>query len=108
MGSIAAEGTRKMYLRAVQSASDFANNYADGCVYFNSNSGITGTAYPVGTATNPVNNFADAKAILLANKLTKLIISSGLNIAEDCFNGLEIEARPRNYIWIYDICCCFN
>jgi len=48
--------------------------YSNDTVYFDSIGGEAGTAYPVGTATRPVNNEANLRAILIARDLRKVVL----------------------------------
>jgi hypothetical protein len=46
-------------------------------VYVNVLEGVAGTAAGIGTATNPVNNFVDAQAIMLSKGINKVIFTGG-------------------------------
>lgn len=54
--------------------------FVDGHVHIDVSNGEIGTAYPIGTASRPVNNFSDAKIIADANFIKEFHIDGTLNI----------------------------
>lgn len=63
-------------------------------IYIDTSSGTTGTKYPNGTASYPVNNLADAKAISLQRNITNILVKGTLiigpadNIDNFLFKGI--------------------
>ena len=60
-------------------------------VYFDEILGSAGTALPIGTATSPVNNLADALTIMTARKLKKLYLAGTGAHAITLTNGINIQ-----------------
>jgi len=56
-------------------------NFPEDEVYIDVDNGEIGTAYPIGTPSRPVNNFADAKTIADANFLKAFHVVGSLNIS---------------------------
>jgi hypothetical protein len=54
-----------------------------GAVHIDTASGIAGTAFPIGTFTNPVNNVADAKAIADENNLKSYDLNGTIVLTEN-------------------------
>lgn len=52
----------------------------EGQVHVSQNNGLAGTAYPLGTANNPVNNIADAVTIANTNGIQELHIDEDITI----------------------------
>lgn len=68
--------------------------YPDGCIWYDENSGITGTTYPYGTPEYPVNSEADAKTLCVNNKIKKIHIS-GEFIVPALMSGYEFHGGGR-------------
>lgn len=68
--------------------------YPDGAIWYDENSGITGTTYPYGTPEYPVNSEADAKTLCVNNKIKKIHIS-GEFIVPSLMNGYEFHGGGR-------------
>ncbi|MDD5486242.1 MAG: hypothetical protein PHW65_01620 [Dehalococcoidales bacterium] len=68
--------------------------YPDGAVFYDEFSGITGTAYPYGTPEYPVNSEADALAIAIANKLTRIRITGSFTVP-DTMEGYAFIGEGR-------------
>lgn len=66
----------------------------EGAVHIDVGSGISGTAYPKGTARQPVDNLADALVIAAARGLQRLLFESDYTfLSGDSVNLYEIEGR---------------
>lgn len=68
--------------------------YPDGCIWYDENSGITGTTYPYGTPEYPVNSEADAKTLCTSNKIKKIHIA-GEFIVPSVMNSYEFHGGGR-------------
>lgn len=62
-------------------------------IHINTNSGFTGTSYPVGTAKYPVNNLTDAKEIAEANNIYMFHVHSDLTISLNMSGGYVFEGH---------------
>ena len=60
-------------------------------VYFDEILGAAGTKYPVGLATNPVNNLADALSIMTLRNLNKLYLAGTGAHAITLTDGINIQ-----------------
>jgi hypothetical protein len=69
------------------------SSFGDQRVWIDVNNGLSGTLYPRGTTADPVNNLADAQAIITQRGLPKRLHLLGtLNvIASDNISGYDIE-----------------
>ena len=64
-------------------------------VYFDSVNGEAGTAWPIGTAGRPVDNLADAKTIMTANKTPKLqLVGDTGSITFNTNTTIELVGNP--------------
>jgi hypothetical protein len=85
-----------------------AKRFPDGCVYLNTASGITGTDYPKGEATNPVDNPTDAIAIAIANKLSiikangSFILSTDLTVNDYNIRIIGNDKYASTYVTLSD------
>jgi len=62
----------------------------DGMVYINADTGVAGTAYPIGTLAQPSNNLADAITIASGYNIHKLILQDDLTLTMP-LNGFHIK-----------------
>lgn len=71
-------------------------SFVEGSVYVDVNNGSAGTAYPLGTSANPVNNIADAVAIGNVEGIHHIKVAEDVTIlATDNVDGYIIEgAHP--------------
>jgi hypothetical protein len=70
----------------------------DGAVYIYLTTGTTGTAWPQGTASHPVNNLADALAIAVAQGLDTLHIRGSFTLqATDVVSGYTLEGDGATF-----------
>ncbi len=73
--------------------------FADGAVWVDLTNGIAGTAWPLGTIGNPVNNINDAKTIADANKLKRFTITAETAdtiTLTQAFAGFDFVGRGHN------------
>ena len=77
-------------LLAVKTQTDTISAKQDG-VYFDELLGSAGTALPIGTATSPVTNLADALTIMTARKLNKLYLAGTGAHAITLTDGVNIQ-----------------
>lgn len=61
-------------------------------VYLDVDQGVAGTAFPLGTVGDPVNNIADALAIATENGLNRIVVSGQFVMTED-LTDLTIVSR---------------
>ena len=74
-----------------------SQRFADGCVYLKSDSGLSGTSYPNGTANSPVNNLSDALSIASANDsgtIKVVFTGAALSVSTDL---VAVKFIGRNY-----------
>jgi len=61
-------------------------------IYYDSVSGVAGTAWPIGTPLMPVNNYADLKTIVTARKVSKVNVTGHLTFTSNWLTD-------KNYIF---------
>lgn len=121
-------------LNSIQTDAEEGN--FNGCVHVSQNYGSPGTAYPLGTATHPVDNLADAITIAQARNLCRICVEgshtlvgsiagyclkgctgtsgraklnlNGQNIDNCCFSHLIIEGTCNGYAQYEDSCALQN
>jgi hypothetical protein len=76
--------------------------FKEASVWLASQSGNSGTTFPVGTPGTPVDNLTDAKAIAIANGLTRMVVQPGTGFpyflpAID-LTGFEFVSQPTNNV----------
>jgi hypothetical protein len=59
-----------------------SKEYGQEAIYYNSVGGEAGTAYPIGRADRPVNNFNDLVAICIARKITTIVLLSDITLLD--------------------------
>jgi len=77
-----AQSTDSLEAIAEAIAALVGSGYQDGAVWYDENSGITGTAPPYGTPFYPVNSEADARTIAIANNLTRIRIAGSFTVPD--------------------------
>ncbi|MEA3390569.1 MAG: hypothetical protein U9R64_15015, partial [Pseudomonadota bacterium] len=60
-------------------------------IYFDTSSGITGTGFPNGTRSSPVDNITDARAIAVARNIEKIHVHGSITL-NDNFDGFSFES----------------
>jgi hypothetical protein len=73
------------------------SSYTGGAVWINTATGITGTEYPAGTGSDPVNNTTDAQAIAdeVGLETIKITDNVTVDVGPDHTNMLWIGRSPR-------------
>ena len=86
--NVASVGTN---VDSITGIDDFNSKFPDGAVYCDSEVGVTGTTYPIGTSTTPVSAIGDALTIAVANNLNKIYIHGEVFIGgSDIYDGMEL------------------
>lgn len=68
--------------------------FIDGAVHLNSGSALSGTAFPLGTTSKPVNNLADAITIARAEGLDRIhMVGSITATASENLDGIAVEGE---------------
>jgi hypothetical protein len=75
----------------------------DGFVHINVYTGVSGTAFPIGTEATPVNNLADAKTIVTTYGLTGLDLMSPFTVASgENISGLTLQSKTHTTLTLED------
>jgi hypothetical protein len=73
-----------------------SKEYGQEAIYYNSVGGEAGTAYPIGRADRPVNNFNDLVAICIARKITTIVLMSDITLLDHML-GYYIKSQTSIY-----------